>query len=282
MEHQNFVLKWHYHGSTLAYNLPRFLDAEILTDATLSAEGKSIKVHKLILASCSTYFLQLFQNTPTNQQPIVVLHNIRYDDLKAIISYIYYGQCLVTSAQIPRLLSVAEFLKIQGLSDLKVAFEGNNNFKSSSDNPIEGCDLTKCKNNKVYPEWTEGEDDSRDIVKPETISPTVHPGIDEPLKKDITADFKQNVSFKPEMKPTCTINQPQKKLTKELIYKCDFCGKILSNQYNLKVHLETHQEGYHACHSCSHVSRSRDALRKHVSYRHPQNFAIKKKRKMEN
>jgi len=33
--------------------------------------------------------------------------------------------------------------------------------------------------------------------------------------------------------------------------------------------METHQNAQYACSVCSHVSRSRDALRKHVSYRHP-------------
>ncbi|XP_055614391.1 hybrid signal transduction histidine kinase L, partial [Uranotaenia lowii] len=50
---------------------------------------------------------------------------------------------------------------------------------------------------------------------------------------------------------------------------CFICNKQLSNQYNLRVHLETHQNVRYACTVCSHVSRSKDALRKHVSYRHP-------------
>lgn len=50
---------------------------------------------------------------------------------------------------------------------------------------------------------------------------------------------------------------------------CLICGKQLSNQYNLRVHMETHSNSSYSCTSCSHVSRSRDALRKHVSYRHP-------------
>ncbi|KAK0094415.1 hypothetical protein PV326_010936 [Microctonus aethiopoides] len=50
---------------------------------------------------------------------------------------------------------------------------------------------------------------------------------------------------------------------------CLICGKQLSNQYNLRVHMETHSNSSYSCSACSHVSRSRDALRKHVSYRHP-------------
>lgn len=61
--------------------------------------------------------------------------------------------------------------------------------------------------------------------------------------------------------------------------KCFLCGKYLSNQYNLRVHMETHEEAYHACQSCPHVSRSRDALRKHVSYRHPEEYHTRKRKK---
>jgi len=57
--------------------------------------------------------------------------------------------------------------------------------------------------------------------------------------------------------------------TGKLFATCLVCGKQLSNQYNLRVHMETHQNVNYACGVCSHISRSRDALRKHVSYRHP-------------
>lgn len=63
--------------------------------------------------------------------------------------------------------------------------------------------------------------------------------------------------------------------------KCFLCGKYLSNQYNLRVHMETHEEAYHACQSCPHVSRSRDALRKHISYRHPAEYHTRKRKKTE-
>ncbi|EDS38394.1 conserved hypothetical protein [Culex quinquefasciatus] len=63
--------------------------------------------------------------------------------------------------------------------------------------------------------------------------------------------------------------QQQQKPPTKLYATCFICNKQLSNQYNLRVHLETHQNVRYACTVCSHVSRSKDALRKHVSYRHP-------------
>ncbi|XP_058058560.1 broad-complex core protein isoforms 1/2/3/4/5 [Anopheles bellator] len=63
--------------------------------------------------------------------------------------------------------------------------------------------------------------------------------------------------------------QQQRPPSSKLYAMCGICNKQLSNQYNLRVHLETHQNVRYACQVCSHVSRSKDALRKHVSYRHP-------------
>lgn len=61
MEDQQFILRWHYHETTLLRNLPHLLESEILTDITLSADNQVIKAHRIILATCSSYFLQLFQ-----------------------------------------------------------------------------------------------------------------------------------------------------------------------------------------------------------------------------
>jgi Zinc finger, C2H2 type len=41
----------------------------------------------------------------------------------------------------------------------------------------------------------------------------------------------------------------------KLFATCHICGKSLSNQYNLRVHLETHQNLNYSCSLCSHVSR---------------------------
>lgn len=55
------------------------------------------------------------------QNPVIVLHNVSADDIKAVLQFIYKGQCVVTREQLPSLLSVAKLLKIQGLCDMKVS-----------------------------------------------------------------------------------------------------------------------------------------------------------------
>lgn len=93
----------------------------------------------------------------------------------------------------------------------------------------------------------------------------------------MTVDIREEIEY-----ATLNNNNLYKKLTtKESAEtcKCFICGKYLSNQYNLRVHMETHEETYHACQSCPHISRSRDALRKHVSYRHPEEYNVRKRKR---
>lgn len=61
MTDQQFVLKWHYHEATLLQNLPYLLENDILSDVTISVGAQHVKAHRIILAMCSVYFLQLFQ-----------------------------------------------------------------------------------------------------------------------------------------------------------------------------------------------------------------------------
>lgn len=56
-----FVLRWHCHEPTLMKNLPCLLDSELLTDVTISVGQQDVRAHRLVLATCSTYFLDLFQ-----------------------------------------------------------------------------------------------------------------------------------------------------------------------------------------------------------------------------
>ncbi|XP_063590938.1 zinc finger protein 219-like isoform X2 [Penaeus indicus] len=49
---------------------------------------------------------------------------------------------------------------------------------------------------------------------------------------------------------------------------CPVCGKVLSNAYNMRVHLETHQNITYKCIICGIITRTRDTMRKHLSNVH--------------
>ena len=49
---------------------------------------------------------------------------------------------------------------------------------------------------------------------------------------------------------------------------CPVCGKVLSNAYNMRVHLETHEDISYKCLICGIITRTRDTMRKHLSNVH--------------
>ncbi|KAK7065947.1 hypothetical protein SK128_000248, partial [Halocaridina rubra] len=108
-------LSWNNHSSTFCHMLSMLRGTERYTDVTVACEGKFYEVHKLVLASCSDYFLKMFENTPC-KHPIVVLKDIHGKDIEALLSYMYDGIVSVAQNDLARLINAAEVLQIKGLA----------------------------------------------------------------------------------------------------------------------------------------------------------------------
>ena len=53
---QDFNLRWSNHHNTLVTVLDKLLENGTFVDVILAAEGKFIKVHRIVLCACSQYF----------------------------------------------------------------------------------------------------------------------------------------------------------------------------------------------------------------------------------
>lgn len=113
---QQYCLKWNAFPNHLSEIFQDMLTQEVLVDVTLTCEEMSIKAHKLILSACSPYFRKLFMDSP-DKHPIVILHQVKYNDLKAIIDFIYSGEVNIPPDQFQSLFAAAVALRIKGLSD---------------------------------------------------------------------------------------------------------------------------------------------------------------------
>lgn len=114
---QQYCLKWNNHTNNMVKVFNELLGDENFVDVTLACDGVSIKAHKLVLSACSSYFRDLFINNPC-KHPIVILKDIHYEDLQAIIHFMYSGEVNVSYTQLGPLLKTAETLKIKGLTDV--------------------------------------------------------------------------------------------------------------------------------------------------------------------
>ncbi|KAK3851377.1 hypothetical protein Pcinc_041970 [Petrolisthes cinctipes] len=108
-------LSWNNHIATFAHTLASVREKEKYSDATLSCEGNFYPVHKLVLASCSEYFTRMFELMPS-KHPVIVLQEVRSQEMEALLSYMYAGVVSVAQSDLPKLIKVAETLQIKGLA----------------------------------------------------------------------------------------------------------------------------------------------------------------------
>ncbi|TMW40789.1 hypothetical protein DOY81_014130, partial [Sarcophaga bullata] len=57
--------------TSLLSTLPILLDQSHLTDVTISAEGRTLRAHRVVLSACSSFFLEIFRTLNTSSSYII-------------------------------------------------------------------------------------------------------------------------------------------------------------------------------------------------------------------
>lgn len=114
MSSKHFCLKWTKFQTSILNAFESLQSSEDLADVTLTCEGISLKAHKFILSACSPYFRTIFKENPCSH-PIVILKDVAYVDLIAIVNFMYHGEVMVAEEQLPSFLQTAMILQVSGL-----------------------------------------------------------------------------------------------------------------------------------------------------------------------
>lgn len=113
---QEFCLRWSSYQEQLTEALRSLLEKELLVDVTLACDGRSLRAHRAILSACSSYFQELFQESE-HPHPIVILKDVRFEELKALVKFMYHGEVTMNNDSLPGFLKTAEALHIRGLTN---------------------------------------------------------------------------------------------------------------------------------------------------------------------
>ena len=70
-------------------------------------EGKS---YKLVLSTCSEYFEEIFERTQC-KHPVIVLKDIKHEELEALLNYMYLGEVNVLQAELAGLINLISHQK---------------------------------------------------------------------------------------------------------------------------------------------------------------------------
>ena len=89
---------------------------ERLTDFAISAEGVEFKAHRAALASCSGYFLNLFESGMRDAADAThALQDISPAVLKALLAFVYEGKCEIDEGLLTEVLEASARLVVDAL-----------------------------------------------------------------------------------------------------------------------------------------------------------------------
>ena len=113
---EKLCLKWNDFQETVLSSFKDLRHDKDFTDVTLACEdGKQLAVHKVVLSSVSPLFMSLLKSNK-HQHPLLYMRGIKSEDLVAIIDFLYLGEANVHQDNLDSFLSVANELKLKGLT----------------------------------------------------------------------------------------------------------------------------------------------------------------------
>jgi len=112
---EKFCLKWNDFEANISGAFRELRGDEDFFDVTLACEDDQVQAHKLILSACSPFFRTILRRN-RHEHPLLYLKGVKYGDLVAILNFMYNGEVNVAQEELNTFLSVAEDLKVKGLT----------------------------------------------------------------------------------------------------------------------------------------------------------------------
>jgi DNA-directed RNA polymerase subunit RPC12/RpoP len=210
-------------------------------DVTLAtADGQHIKVHKVIISSCSQFFRNILVKIP-HPHPLIYLKGISYTKLKRVIQLIYLGQCQVGREEVQEIMDICADLDISGISeDIKFADMDVNQIISKTDIPADEGQLL------IH---ASGNSDGLAVL---------------PAK----GKFVCNICEK-EYKYPGDLTRHKENKHEGLRFACDECSYRGTKKQNVTNHKQVQHEGVrYGCDECDYKATAKGSLIKHRHVRH--------------
>jgi len=278
-----FLLQQSDHHSSYFEVFRDLRKSEELFDFSIGCENYVIEAHKIILSACSPFFRQVLGKLKQNH-PFIYLKDVMYEDLRAIVDYVYAGETKVASANLDRFFEVAKELKVHGLyteNDQHQVFKYKESITDHEENPVE----SSCNSNNIntvsgsdnvesYIDDIESEltdeansslDGSFDMMGLEEMESNKNTEKSDnrsratedksPLKSDNSSSnrTKSNTSCLDETS-TSQMKRLKEEVSKRLeriigaggecLWKCTECGKEMVSKQKIEYHVDTHLEGF--------------------------------------
>ena len=274
---EKFCLKWNDFKENVSNTFVTLRKENDFTDVTLACEDdKQVEAHKVILAASSIFFQKVLKRNK-HAHPLIYMKGMKYEELVAIVDFMYHGETNIYQENLDSFLSSAEDLCLKGLVGETKEFQGENTPNTSTLKPPRMKSFPKSK----HPSSTK---DFLDIYN-QTQEPGNYNQYQEPISElnsqpkefkidgtiSISEDY--NTIYKVE---TIKKNDDLNKTLNSMIsrngeaWTCNSCGKVSNDRRNLKKHVENiHTEGLEfPCPRCEKIFRSRSGVYNHTTSEH--------------
>ena len=139
---EKLCLKWNYFQENLNAAFGVLRNDQDFADVTLACEDVTqIETHKVILASSSPFFMDIFKRNK-HPHPMIYMRGLKAEALVAMVDFLYYGEANVNQENLDTFLSLAEELRLKGL--IGSSTETNHEeFRNKSIKPGRGVEETR-------------------------------------------------------------------------------------------------------------------------------------------
>ena len=254
---EKLCLQWNDYQDNIKSSFGNLRDDNDFADVTLACDdGQQLEAHKVILASSSPFFQKLLARNK-HQHPVIYMRRVKYDDLLAIMDFLYRGEANVFQDDLDSFLALAEDLQLKGLmgkGDEKIELDEKH---STSISPDRTANIQKT----LKRDHGLGRATEHPIVKTDRTMAT--------MSGDYSIDIvelEEKVKSLMEKSENRIANGPNSWTS---AHKCKVCGKEGLGR-NIKDHIEAnHLDGVAIpCHICDKTFRSRRALSIHTRQTH--------------
>jgi len=115
---EKFCLRWNDFESNISVAFRELREDKDFFDVTLACDDDQIQAHKVILSACSPFFRQILKRN-RHEHPLLYLKGVKYIDLMSVLNFMYHGEVNVAQDELNTFLSIAEDLKVKGLTQNK-------------------------------------------------------------------------------------------------------------------------------------------------------------------
>ena len=96
------------------------------SDVTLvCGDGKQIKAHRVVLASASPFFEEMFRRVTPHPHPLVYIRGLNSVELEQVLQFIYLGEASIAEEQLEAFLDLAEEFQLNALKNNQKAMAHN-------------------------------------------------------------------------------------------------------------------------------------------------------------